>query len=216
MLLVADRELNAFAVPGGVIGINTGLFHYAPDQDALASVIAHELGHLSQHYFARQQSTSQRDRLPTLLGLPAGVAMAASGRGDAGVATMVSSQAAAMQRQLAYSRQYEQEADRVGLTMLAQAGLDPKAMPRMFDVMQQYADLQGESPPEFLLTHPLTGSRLSEAKLRAAQLPAVKPTPSLEYALIRARLLWRQQPGNAQEIKALLQHGNALWIHSTT
>lgn len=140
VVLVEDQQFNAFAIPGGVLGLNTGLFRFAPDQDALASVLAHELGHVSQHHYARQQEASQANALPTLGGILAGVAMAALGHGGAGIATMVSSQAVSMQRQLEHTlRQYEQEADRVGLTMLAQAGLDPKAMPRMFEVMQRYA-----------------------------------------------------------------------------
>ncbi|WP_262927307.1 M48 family metalloprotease [Phytohalomonas tamaricis] len=190
VVLVASRMLNAFAVPGGVVGVNTGLFLFAPDRDAFASVLAHELGHLSQHHFARQMQQAESSQLPTMAALLAGMIIAAGGGGgDFGVATIAGTQAAFLQNQLAYSRQYEEEADRVGLEALARAGMDPQAMPRMFRAMQRIASLQGNSPPEFLLTHPLTESRINYVQARANQLHVKEAPPGPEYDMVRARAM---------------------------
>ncbi|WP_081803660.1 M48 family metalloprotease [Halotalea alkalilenta] len=202
VLLLSSRQLNAFAVPGGVIGVNTGLFLSAPDRDAFASVIAHELGHLSQRHFARNVQQASRSQMPTLAAMLAGMVIAASGAGDVGIATIAGSQAAAMQNQLAYSRQYEQEADRAGLDILARAGMDPQAMPRMFRALQRTASLQGSSPPEFLLTHPLTEGRISASQARANQLHVAYQPPGPEYDMIRARVvlaMYMDDPSQARE-----------------
>ncbi|GED43652.1 tetratricopeptide repeat protein [Cobetia marina] len=189
--LVASSQLNAFAVPGGVVGVNTGLFAFAPDRDAFASVLAHELGHLSQHHFARNMERQAETRLPTLAGFLAGMVIAAGGGGSAGLATMAGTQAAAISDQLAYSRRFEQEADRVGIEALARAGFDPEAMPRMFRAMQRMASLQGSNAPEFLLTHPVTEARIGDTQARADALETATPDPlgTLAYEMIRARAL---------------------------
>lgn len=209
VLLVDDEQLNAFAVPGGVIGVNGGLLLDSPEQDMLASVLAHELGHLAQHHYARQQGQAEREMLPTLAGMLAGVVMAARGSGDTGLATMAGSQALFMGRQLAYSRQYEQEADRVGLSALAKAGMDPLAMPRMFDLLLRQSSLQGDTPPEFLMTHPLTTSRISDTRLRATQYPRITSLHSLEYDMIRARTMLHFFPNEAALLRTKLQQDKA-------
>ncbi|PMR76713.1 M48 family metalloprotease [Billgrantia endophytica] len=188
--LVDSRTLNAFAVPGGVIGVNAGLFAFADEEDAVASVLAHELGHLSQRHYARGQARAEQTQIPVMAAMLAGMLIAASGGGDAGMAAAMGSQAAFIQDQLAYSRRFEQEADRLGLQAMSQAGFDPQAMVRMFRAMQRQASLQGGNPPEFLLTHPLTESRISDAESRAAQLrPAEPRNGEPVYHLIRARAL---------------------------
>ncbi|MDV6317865.1 M48 family metalloprotease [Chromohalobacter sp. HP20-39] len=187
--LVDSRLLNAFAVPGGVVGVNSGLFSFTESEDALASVIAHELGHLSQHHFARRMQRVEETQLPTMGAMLIGMVLAAGGAGDAGLATMVGTQAAFIQDQLAYSRRFEQEADRIGLEALADAGFDPQAMPELFRAMQRLASLQGGNPPEFLLTHPVTESRISDTQARANQLPSPESHPSTAFSLIRARAL---------------------------
>lgn len=189
--LVASSQLNAFAVPGGVVGVNTGLFAFAPDRDAFASVLAHELGHLSQHHFARNMERQAETRLPTLAGFLAGMVIAAGGGGSAGIAAMAGTQAAAISDQLAYSRRFEQEADRVGIEAMSRAGFDPKAMPRMFRAMQRMASLQGNDAPEFLLTHPVTEARIGDSQARADKLKTATPNPlaTLSYSLVRARAL---------------------------
>ncbi|MDN3523507.1 M48 family metalloprotease [Halomonas ramblicola] len=188
--LVDSQRLNAFAVPGGVVGINAGLFAFAGEEAGLVSVLAHELGHLAQRHYARGQARAEQTQLPTMAAMLAGMLIAAAGGGDAGIGVAMGSQAAFIQDQLAYSRRYEQEADRLGLRAMAQAGYDPDAMVRMFRAMQRMASLQGGSPPEFLLTHPLTESRLSDIQSRAGQVTVPSPREEdLQYHLIRARAL---------------------------
>lgn len=189
-VIVDNRSLNAFAVPGGVVGINSGLFAFAEDEGAFVSVLAHELGHLSQRHYARGSARAEQTQLPAMAAMLAGMLIAASGGGDAGIATAMGSQAALIQDQLTYSRRFEQEADRIGLQAMASAGYDPEAMVRMFGAMQRMARLQGGTPPEFLLTHPVSDSRLSDAQARASQLSVADAyTSSTLYDMMRARAL---------------------------
>ncbi|WP_276204947.1 M48 family metalloprotease [Kushneria phosphatilytica] len=125
------------------------------------------------------------------------------------MATIAGTQAAAIQNQLAYSRQYEQEADRVGLQTLACANMDPEAMARMFAAMEQLASLQGNSPPEFLLTHPLTQSRLSDIRARAAQYHAMSHDAGPEYDMIRARVMLAGNMEHPEEVRTQLREDNA-------
>lgn len=187
--MVDSRLLNAFAVPGGVVGVNAGLFTTAPNEDEFASVLAHELGHLAQRHYARRMERVEETQLPTMAAMLAGMVLAAGGGGSAGIAAMMGTQAAFIQDQLAYSRRFEQEADRVGLSAMAKAGYDPQAMPEMFRTLQKLSALQGGNPPEFLLTHPVTESRISDTQARADQLtsPAHRDDPT--YAMIRGRAL---------------------------
>ncbi|SHM32667.1 M48 family metalloprotease [Vreelandella subglaciescola] len=189
-VMVDNGSLNAFAVPGGVIGINAGLYAFAPDEGAFASVLAHELGHLAQRHFARGSKRAGQTQLPAMAAMLAGMVLAASGAGAAGLATAMGSQAAMLQDQLSYSRRFEQEADRVGMQTLADAGYPPDDMVRMFKAMQRMARLQGGTPPEFLLSHPVSESRLSDAQTRAAQL-SVTDTHQDDtlYDMVRARAL---------------------------
>src|SRR5690606_25881880 len=170
-VLLDSNQLNAFAAPGGIIGVNGGLFLHAQTEAEYASVLAHELAHLSQRHFARGLEAQQRMALPLMAALLAGVVAAAAGAGDAGMAAILSAQAAAMQEQRRFSRQNEQEADRIGLINLERAGYDPNAMPRMFErLMRQYRF--DRKPPEFLLTHPVSESRVADTRNRAEQMPA--------------------------------------------
>ena len=188
--LVDSRQLNAFAVPGGIIGVNAGLFVFAEEEAAMVSVLAHELGHLSQRHYARGQARTEQTQVPAMAAMLAGMLIAAAGGGEAGIGVAMGSQAAFIQDQLAYSRRFEQEADRIGLQAMAQAGYDPQAMVRMFRAMQRMASLQGGNPPEFLLTHPVTESRISDTQDRAGQLAVPSPRDDdLQYHLVRARAL---------------------------
>ncbi len=188
--LVDSRQLNAFAVPGGIIGVNAGLFAFAEEEAAMVSVLAHELGHLSQRHYARGQARTEQTQVPAMAAMLAGMLIAAAGGGEAGIGVAMGSQAAFIQDQLAYSRRFEQEADRIGLQAMAQAGYDPQAMVRMFRAMQRMASLQGGNPPEFLLTHPVTESRISDTQDRAGQLAVPSPRDDdLQYHLVRARAL---------------------------
>jgi len=205
-VLLESPQLNAFAAPGGIIGVNGGLFIHAQTEAEYASVITHELAHLSQRHFARGIEAQQRMQLPVMAALLAGVVAAAAGAGDAGIAAIVSSQAAAIQAQRRFSRQNEQEADRIGLINLERAGYDPRAMPEMFGrLMRQYR--YDQKPPEFLLTHPVSESRIADTRNRAEQYPAGGVQDSLRYQLMRARIQLRFEstPGlSAKRFRAML------------
>jgi predicted Zn-dependent protease len=185
-VLLNSSQLNAFAAPGGIIGVNGGLFLHAQTEAEFASVLAHELAHLSQRHFARGLEAQQRMQLPMMAALLAGVIAAAAGAGDAGIAAIASTQAAAIQSQRSFSRQNEQEADRIGLVNMRNAGYDPRGMPNMFErLMRQYR--YDAKPPEFLLTHPVSESRIADTRNRAEQSANGGKQDSLAYQLMRAR-----------------------------
>lgn len=212
-VLLDSPYLNAFAAPGGIIGVNGGLFIHAQTEAEYASVLAHELAHLSQRHFARGLEAQQRMQVPMMAAMLAGVVAAAAGAGDAGIAAIISSQAAAIQAQRRFSRQNEQEADRIGILNLEKAGYDPRAMPQMFArLMRQYR--YDQKPPEFLLTHPVTESRIADTTNRAEQYDAGGGTEdSLRYQLMRARaqLKFETTPGlGAKRFRAMLSENAEL------
>lgn len=188
LLVVDSAGINAFAVPGGIIGVNGGLFLNAKTEQQFASVIAHEIAHLSQRHFARRMQQQETSAPMTIAGMLAGIILSAVTQSDVGIAAIAGSQAMAVQNMLQYSRAHEKEADRVGLEIMVQAGLDPRGMPRMFEIMMERNRLQGGQPPEYLSTHPLTPSRVSDTWNRAQQYPERDVADSLEYHLMRARL----------------------------
>ncbi len=186
--LIDSPDLNAFAVPGNIVGINGGLFLDANSEQQFASVLAHELAHLSQRHFARRLEQQEMSAPLTIAGMVAGIILSAVTQSDLGIAAIAGSQAMAVQNMLAYSRSHEQEADRVGLEILAASGMDPSGMPEMFAIMMKKNRLQGNRIPEYLSTHPLTQSRVSDTRSRADQYPERSYSDSLEYHLIRSRL----------------------------
>lgn len=208
---IDSPQLNAFAAPGGVVGVNGGLFLHAQSEAEFASVMAHELAHLSQRHFARNLEAQQRMRIPVMTAMLASVIIAAAGGGDAGFAAMASTQAAAIQEQRRFSRQNELEADRLGLLTLTQAGYDAQAMPAMFERLSRLSQFS-QNPPEFLLTHPVSQTRIADSKNRAAQLDGDGKRDSVAYQMIRARvqLHYEQSPGlAARRFQALLdEHSN--------
>jgi predicted Zn-dependent protease len=190
VVLIDNQEINAFAAPGGVVGINLGLLLAAQDIHEYSSVIAHELAHLSQRHFARGVEEQRAQTLPTLASLIAAIMIGAVGGGDAGIAAISAAQAAAQQNQLRYSRTREQEADRIGMNTLVEAGFDPNGMARMFERMQN-AYRFTRRPPEFLLTHPLSESRVADARQQAMRLAPKTYSDSLDYMLMRTRAMVR-------------------------
>lgn len=203
LVILDDPTINAFAVPGGIIGVNAGLFIHAETEQQFASVMAHELAHLSQRHFARRVAQQERTAPLALAGMIAGVILSAVTQSDIGMAAIAGSQALAVQNMLQYSRMNEQEADRVGLELMAQAGYDPSAMPAMFGQMLRRARLQGDRPPEYLSTHPLTESRVADTQNRAAQYTGERYEDSLEYHLMRARVLVRYAHSPAAAVETL-------------
>ena len=185
-VLIDSPQINAFAVPGGVVGINLGLFLHARDESEYSAVVAHELAHLSQRHYARQLE-AQRALAPwRLAGLLAGIAIGAAGGSDASMAAMLGTESWVEGETLRFSRAREQEADRIGLHALVDAGLDPAGMARMFGRMRQ-AFRYVAKPPEFLLTHPLTETRIADAERQAARFANKTLEPSWDYQFMRAR-----------------------------
>lgn len=188
LVVVDNPTMNAFAVPGGVVGVHNGLFKFAENEDQLSSVLAHELAHLSQRHFARRVEQQQAAYLPTMAGLLAGLVLAATAGGGAGIAAITATQAAALQSQLNYSRQNEQEADRIGMLTMVKTGMSPDAVGDMFEQMLSGSRYSRGNVPEFLLTHPVTTSRIADARGRAANLPPMKLNDNFDYHLMQTRV----------------------------
>ncbi len=173
LVVINDPQINAFAVPGGLFAINTGLITSARNMDEVAGVMAHEVAHVSQRHYSRSQEAFKGQGLLTLAGLLVGALVASQADGDVGTAVMLGSQAALMDKQLNYSRNQEREADRIGMQYMYTAGYNPQSMADFFEVMHR-ATSKVSFLPDFWLTHPLSTERMSEARLRANQLPRVK------------------------------------------
>ncbi|MFT6915634.1 MAG: putative Zn-dependent protease [Motiliproteus sp.] len=188
LVVINNSSLNAFAVPGGIIGVNSGLFLYSATESEFASVLAHELSHLSQRHYAQRLAEEQKSLPLQLATTLAGIVLMATTDSQVGMATIMGGQAAAAERSLAFSRSNEQEADRVGMQVLVKTGYDPAAMPRMFSQLQRSTDSLGTKPPEFLLTHPVTESRIADALNRSSQLSNNGKVDSLDYQFIRTRI----------------------------
>ncbi len=187
LILAKNPTMNAFAVPGGIVGVHTGLFLYAKNEHQLASVLSHELAHLSQRHFARGVEAQQNASIPTMAALLGSLVLAATVGGDAGIAAITASQAASMNSRLRFSRQNEQESDRIGMVNMVKAGMDPYAVPAMFESMMQ-ATRYTKRPPEFLLSHPVTESRVADSRSRAEQYPKKQYTHNIDYFLMQARI----------------------------
>ncbi|WP_444908745.1 M48 family metalloprotease [Microbulbifer sp. TRSA005] len=200
VVVVNNETMNAFAVPGGIMGIHTGLFLFAKNEDQFASVVAHELGHLSQRHYARSLEAQRNNTLPTLAGMLGALVLAATAGGEAGLAALTATQAAALDSQLRFSRKNEQEADRVGIETLARSGRDPDAAGEMFEQMLK-ATRYYRRPPEFLLTHPVTEKRIADAKLRSQRMEDVEPSDSRDYHMMRARIRLATEATPQQAVK---------------
>ncbi len=189
LVIVNNPTINAFAVPGGIIGLHTGIFAHAKTEDEFSSILAHELAHLSQRHFARGLEEQKKASFLSMGGLLAGLAIAAAAGADAGTAAMTVSQAATMEGRLRYSRSNEQEADRIGLQTMKNAGRNPAAAAKMFETMLTLTRHAINRPPEFLLTHPVTEKRISDARNRVINLPFRHYPRSENYLLMQARAL---------------------------
>lgn len=200
--MLRSREINAFATLGGYIGLNAGLVLTAEREDEVAAVLAHEISHVTQRHVVRAVERAQKDTLPILLGMLGAivVAQSAGDDGNATQAAIASGIALMQQRQINHTRASEHEADRIGIQTLARSGYDPGAMAGFFARLQRAVRLQGEGPPEFLRTHPVTTTRISEAKERADKLAGGQActldadgrtlctwTPATDSAAVRAQ-----------------------------
>jgi beta-barrel assembly-enhancing protease len=190
-----DNVVNAFALPGGFIGVNTGLINLADTESELASVLAHEVAHVSQRHIARGLGQDQQMQMPVLAALAAALLLGRA-HPDLASGAMVAAQAGAVQTSLAYSRDFEREADRVGLQTLEAAGFDPRAMAVFFEKLQRSMRVSDDSSvPGWLRTHPMTVERIADAQNRAANMPYRQHVDSLDFHLVRARL--RAESGEA-------------------
>jgi predicted Zn-dependent protease len=184
--VIADPAINAFAMPGGYIGINSGLITSAESESEVASVVAHEIAHVTQRHIARAIAASEGTQYATLAAVIAGLIIGTQ-NSEAGQAAVAGAAAAGAQSQLNFTRSNEKEADRVGIGMLAKAGYDPRAMPTFFEKMH-LASRYYSRPPEFLSTHPVTTSRIADSRSRAEQYPYKQIADSASFGLTRAKL----------------------------
>jgi predicted Zn-dependent protease len=188
--LVRDPEVNAFALPGGYVGVNLGLMAMTATRDELASVLAHEMSHITQRHIARSIGNSRRQSILSLATMLVGI-IAASRAGTSSVdgmnAAVVGSQALAIQGQLNFSRDMEREADRVGFSVMTGAGFSPGGMAAMFEKLEQSSRLNDFGGYPYLRSHPLTSERIGEAKARMGTTPPAPPVSVLEHTAAQAR-----------------------------
>lgn len=186
-VVINQDIVNAFAAPGGVIALFSGLILAADDENEVAGVLAHEIAHITQLHLYRAYENQKAMTIPIALAM-LGLILLGGGSGEAIQGAVLSGQAAAMQSQIFFTRQNEYEADRIGISTLSRAGYDPKGMAEFFEKMGRITRSMGEGPPEYLRTHPVSVSRVSEARDRAQHMPAPKPSDGRDFYLMQARL----------------------------
>jgi len=195
---VREGTINAFALPGGFVGMNYGTVLASKNESELASVMAHEIAHVTQRHIARTIRAQGRQSIAQTAAILAAILVGAmAGGGDAMQGAIAIAQGAAAQQQVNFTRSNEYEADRVGIGFLAGAGFDPQAMPSFFETMSRRTGLAGAYLPEMILTHPVGANRVAEARNRALQYERPKSTESVSYALIRERLRVLSAPGES-------------------
>ena len=194
--VVNDTTINAFAMPGGNIGVHTGLLLAAQSESELASVIAHEISHVTQDHIPRMLAAQSQSYWPTMAALALAL-LASRSNSNLASAAIATTQAVSIQNQLNYSRDYEREADRLGYDMLTRAAFDPRGMSGFFNRLQRASRFYDSSAPAYLRTHPLTSDRIADMEARSEAAPYQQVEDSLEFQLVRARL--RAQENNAAD-----------------
>ena len=195
LVIIDNPSINAFAAPGGVIGVNTGTILAANSMDELASVVAHEVAHISQRHYESGVDERKKALLMQIGGMLAAVA-ASTVDGDAAAAVIMGSQTASMNSSMAFSRSNEREADRVGMQIMAQSGYNPRAMPSFFAIMNQKSQLnqvENSYLPSFVRSHPLSNERLSEAQTRAQRYASLSLSEQQRHQALFDLLYWRVQ-----------------------
>lgn len=200
IFVMKDTRINAFALPGGFLGINAGTLTSARSESELAGVLAHELAHITQRHIARTIEGTQTANLATWAAVLAAI-IAASANPEVVMAALSLGQAANYQREVNFTRAHELEADRIGIRTMARAHFDPEAMATFFMRLEQQSRLYGNQVPEFLQTHPVNTTRISEARMRAAAMPVPKVKDPIEFRLMQARAqaLVTERPSQAVE-----------------
>lgn len=186
-LVIKDPTINAFALPGGYIGVHTGLILASRNEGELAAVLAHEIAHVTQAHIARGLEEASRMNLPLTAAVIAAILLGGSNP-EVGQAATAATQATAAQHQLNFTRSHEREADRVGMDVLADAGFDPEGMPAFFERLQEKSRYYSSNLPELLRTHPVTSARIADARNRASRYGPRKTTESSRFELARVRL----------------------------
>ncbi len=185
--VIQDRTINAFALPGGFIGVHTGLITNARSESEMASVLAHEIGHVVQRHIARMVAQQKRDTIPSFAMLALGILLARANP-QLAQASITATQAGLVQKTLDYTREHEREADRVGMQILEKSGFDTRAMPAFFETLMKGTRFSDGSAPSFLRTHPLTTERITDMRNRVEQMPYRQVQDSLEFHLVRAKI----------------------------
>jgi beta-barrel assembly-enhancing protease len=196
---ISDNSINAFALPGGFVGVNSGLLLAAQSESELASVLAHEIAHVTQRHIARLIAAQQRIGLASMAALAVAI-LAARSNAQVSAAAIAAAQAGAIQSQLNFTRENEREADRIGLQIMEKSGFDAHAMPAFFERLQKATRVYETGAPSYLRTHPLTFERIADIQSRIQDVPFRQVPDSLEFQLVRARL--SAQDGNAREAVA--------------
>ncbi len=185
--ILNEPSINAFALPGGVVGIHSGMFYTSENESELAAVLSHEIAHVTQHHIARGLESAQKNTIPTAL-IALGAIIAAQGNSDAIQASVIGGMGALQQQRINFTRSNEYEADRIGIQTLYRAEFNTVSMARIFERMQRYSRNFGPLPSALLLTHPTSVERIAEAKHRAQTLYNESPRDSEEFYLMKARL----------------------------
>ncbi len=202
--VVLSDDINAFAGPGGFIGINSGLILNSQSESELASVIAHEIAHVTQRHIYRAYEASSRMSLPAAAAMIAAIIVATQAP-DVGIGALSAIQAGSIQMQIDFTRANEQEADRFGLKTLARAHFDPRSMPVFFERLQQASRYYGAGAPEFLRTHPVTASRIADTRGRAETYPYRQVPDSQNYRLIKAKLRLSSKQNSLEDLITYFQ-----------
>jgi predicted Zn-dependent protease len=185
--VVMEPEINAFAGPAGYIGINSGLILATQSEGELASVLAHEIAHVTQHHLRRAFAAAKRLTLPLAAATLAAILIGTQVP-ELGQAALIALQAGGIQHQINFTRSHEQEADRVGIQILAASDFDPRSMPIFFERLQQSSRFLGQNIPEFLRTHPVTSARIADTRARAETFPYRQYLDSFSYLLTKTKL----------------------------
>ena len=209
-----DYNVNAFALPGGFVGVNLGLLLTTQSESELASVLSHEIAHVTQHHLARMVAAQKGDTMASLAAIAVAL-LAARNNPQASQAALVGMQARAMQKQLDFTRIYEQEADRIGLEILQKAEFNTHAMPEFLDKLQRATRLLEGNAPNYLRTHPVTSDRIADIENRVNKQPYRLITDSLNFQLVRTKVIAGQKtPADAityfNDALTTHQHGNPL------
>src|SRR5512135_966914 len=216
--IIRDPMLNAFALPGGFIGVHSGLIITTQSESELASVLGHEIGHVTQRHIARMIARQKETTAMAIGALILAILAARAGgssSGDLTQAAILGSQAAMIQQQLNYSREAEREADRVGFQTLTEAGFDGRGMEAFFSRMQSGTRLYEGTAPAYLRTHPMTVERISDMQNRTRNLAFKQRADSIDFPLVRARLRVLQET-TAQGWRDALEYFNGQINNRTT